>query len=39
MPLNNTDISAEEWKILEQKIKNFNESVKNFQREIRERLQ
>ena len=38
MTLKTVTIPAEEWKVLEQKIKTFNEHVKKFQREVKERL-
>jgi hypothetical protein len=38
MTLNTVTIPAEEWKVLEQKIKTFNEHVKNFQREVKQKL-
>jgi hypothetical protein len=38
MALKTVTIPAEEWKVLEQKIKTFNEHVKKFQREVKERL-
>lgn len=38
MTLDTVTIPAEEWEVLEQKIKTFNEHVKNFQREVKEKL-
>jgi hypothetical protein len=34
----NMSITDEDWKLLEQKIRVFQEHVKNFQREVEERL-
>ncbi len=39
MGLNTATIPAREWEVLEQKIKTFNEHVKRFQREVKERLE
>jgi DNA-binding protein YbaB len=39
MTLDTAMIPAEDWEVLEQKIKAFNDHVKKFQREVKERLE
>lgn len=39
MTLDTVTIPADEWEVLDQKIKTFNKHVKRFQQEVKEKLE